>query len=424
MRPPLRGWWFARLTRLASHCSPPRCAHTIHTGFLPPCGACANGFAAGGLQLQHIPHRALGLQGLGGAGQVFERDKVHHQPAARAQAAQAQGDQLCSSPPEPPMNTASGSGHASSPSGALPCTSVVAHAKGTGVLACNGDGRPRFFDGPHGLCGHRRAASSPTEPLPAPMSHTRLSARSCMRASDTARTSCLVMRPLSAGAGGRRCQPGPCARAAGAPGCAPAPPRWGRQRSAARRRAVTARPPRARRACTGARPRPSENRRPALRPRSGGQCGPACCRAGEHQQAVVLAQALRQGIQAVAGLGTHAPFACVLCCARTQCAHPARPGPGGRRRAARSRGWAAPPPPQCTGAMRGSWQCRGTAGRRWPAPRWFGPLPRAAAIQPGTALSWPVKSRRWAWGRCRRPAGPACGCRPPPHRHGAAGPVR
>ena len=46
-------------------------------------------------------------------------------------------------------------------------------------------------------CGHRRAASRPTEPLPAPMSQTTLSACSCSRARLTARTSCLVIRPFS-----------------------------------------------------------------------------------------------------------------------------------------------------------------------------------------------------------------------------------
>ena len=66
-----------------------------------------------------------------------------------------------------------------------------------------------------------------------------------------------------------------------------------------------------------------ENRRPALRPRSGGQCGPASCRASEHQQAVVLARLCARAYRPWPGLGTHAPSRLRPAVARTQCAHPA-----------------------------------------------------------------------------------------------------
>ena len=159
MRPPLAR--FARLTRLASHC-PRRAARTRSTrGFCRHAVHVQNGFAAGRLQLQHI-HTAPGLAALAWRWPGFRSVTkfITSQPPVRRRRL-AQGDQLCSSPPEPPMNTAYGWATLQ-PLGALPCTSVwLLTPKARAFWPCNGEAS--FFDGPHGLAGFRRAASSPTE---------------------------------------------------------------------------------------------------------------------------------------------------------------------------------------------------------------------------------------------------------------------
>ena len=99
-------------------------------------------------------------------------------------------------PPLPPTNTQSGAGSASSASGASPDTTTTLSGPNCSTfkrsISRHSASRSTAYTIPSDAMS---AASSPTEPLPAPTSHTMLLRRSPSLYRLTARTSALVISP-------------------------------------------------------------------------------------------------------------------------------------------------------------------------------------------------------------------------------------
>ena len=168
-------------------------------GSVPPSGGACRGSAGCARACSWTTSHSASIieRRCGGRRQVLQRDEVHHQPAAGFQR-RGSGGSGFEFAPEPPMNTASGSGQVVE---VLRRLAVEQRVVGSDARSAPRRWRARWrvafvlLDRPDVAERREAAASRPTEPEPAPMSQTVASAECAAWRAATARASCLVISP-------------------------------------------------------------------------------------------------------------------------------------------------------------------------------------------------------------------------------------